>query len=37
MKQQLEEILASAKKELGETRTARELDAVRVRFLGKKR
>ena len=36
MKQQLEAILASAKKELSETKTARDLDAVRVKFLGKK-
>ena len=36
MKQQLEAILASAKKELSETKTARDLDTVRVKFLGKK-
>lgn len=36
MKQQLEAILANARKELSETRTARDLDAVRVKFLGKK-
>ena len=36
MKEQLEAILASAKKELGETTNARDLDAVRVKYLGKK-
>ena len=36
MKQQLEAILANARKELSETKTARDLDAVRVKFLGKK-
>lgn len=36
MKEQLEAILANAKKELGETTNARDLDAVRVKYLGKK-
>ena len=36
MKQQLEAILSNAKNELSETQNARELDAVRVKYLGKK-
>lgn len=36
MKQQLETILSNAKNELSETQNARELDAVRVKYLGKK-
>lgn len=36
MKQQLEAILANAKKELSAAANARDLDAVRVKFLGKK-
>ena len=36
MKQQLEAILSNAKNELSQTQNARELDAVRVKYLGKK-
>lgn len=36
MKKQLEAILENARIELKQTKTARELDAVRVKFLGKK-
>ncbi len=36
MKEQLAAILATAQKELRETQTARDLDAVRVKYLGKK-
>ncbi len=36
MKEQLEAILANAKKKLSETTNARDLDAVRVQYLGKK-
>ena len=36
MKQQLEAILANAKKELAAAANARDLDAARVKFLGKK-
>lgn len=36
MKQQLEAILSNAKNELSETQNAHELDAVRVKYLGKK-
>lgn len=36
MKQQLETILANAKNKLSEIKDARELDAVRVMYLGKK-
>lgn len=36
MKQQLETILANARKELNETKNTRQLDLVRVKYLGKK-